>query len=105
MSDVLSTTVTLQRPVSHNGATYASLTMREATVGDQLAVYRPGISTPELEVALIAQLAGVPVEMVRLVRLADYQQLQQVLANFPYSLASESPGPSAGSPSPSAANP
>lgn len=105
MSDVLSTTVTLKRPVSHNGATYTSLTLREATVGDQLAVYRPSMGQAEMEVALIAHLAGVPVEVLHLVRLADYQQLQQVLANFPYSPASTLEAPSAASPSPSAANP
>lgn len=100
--DIQIARVPLRRHVTHNGATYAELNIREATVGDQLAVFKPGMSQAEVELALIAHLSGVPKEVIAKVRLGDYQAIQKVLVDFPYSPAPSSPGPSAASPSPSA---
>lgn len=82
--DILTTTVPLKRRVIHNGATYSGLTIREAIVEDRLAIDKPGLTQAELELALIAHLADVPVEVVRKLRLSDYQAVQKVLMDFPY---------------------
>jgi hypothetical protein len=77
-------TITLDNPFSHNGATYDSLTLRAPTVGDQLDAVKPGMSAPQAEVALLAHLADVPVDVLREVSFIDYKALQGVLLNFPY---------------------
>ena len=84
MEDVLTTSVPLKRRVIHNGATFTALTMREALVEDRLAIDQPGMNQAELELALIAHLASVPVELIRKLRLVDYQAVQKVLMDFPY---------------------
>lgn len=88
--DLLTVTVPLKRRVKHGDAVYTSLTLAEPTVGAQVDVALPGMTPGQVEMALLAKLAGVPVEVIRQVRLADYGSVQAVLANFPYSPATAS---------------
>jgi hypothetical protein len=76
-----SLTVQLLRPADIAGAKVPSLTMREPTVGDQLAVDKIK-STGEREVAWIANLCGVaPAELHKLT-MRDYGRLQEALGDF-----------------------
>lgn len=84
MTELLTTNVTLNRPVHHAGATYTEFVMREATIGDQVDAWKPGLTNAQVELAMIAGLCGVPEEVVRKVSIQDYARLQQVVANFPY---------------------
>ncbi len=82
--DILTTTVPLTRRLTHDGKVYNSLTIREATVADQLDAITPGMGQAEGEIALVAHLASVPVAVITKVRLVDYRKVQTVVANFPY---------------------
>jgi|GEM_PF-2220882 len=76
-------TVELKHPFEHNGATHTSLTLRFPTVGDQLDAIRPDMTAAQAEVAMLAHLAGVSLEVLREVSFEDYRTLQTVLINFP----------------------
>lgn len=82
--DILTTTIPLSRAIEHDGRRHDSLTIREATVGDQMDAVLPGMTQAEAEVALVAHLAGVPAVVIRRMRLADYRKVQAVIQNFPY---------------------
>jgi hypothetical protein len=75
-------TIPLRTPLRIGDETRSVLTMREPLLEDQLAVTKPGMSTAELEVALIARLADVPAEALRRHPLRDYQALSAALADF-----------------------
>ncbi|MGE4528583.1 MAG: phage tail assembly protein [Rhodospirillaceae bacterium] len=90
-------TIPLPKPIKHGDAEYSAITMREATVGDQLDVTKEGMTAGEIEVAIIAKVSGVPVEVIRKIPLSAYRPVQATLANFPSSPAKGSGDTSSGS--------
>lgn len=94
-------TVTFKKPVKLGDASYAAITMREATIGDQVDVTQQGMTTGDVELAIIAKVSGMPVAAVRKIPLGDYGKVQALLANFPSSPATafgEASSGSAGQP-------
>jgi hypothetical protein len=100
---LLTTTVSLQRRVIHDGVTHSTLTMTEPTIGAQMDVWQAGMTQAEVELALMAALCGVPVAVIRKVSIPDYGQLQKVMGNFPYPPEEASGETSSGLPAPPAA--
>jgi hypothetical protein len=90
-------TIPLPKPIKHGDAKYASITMREATVGDQVDVTKDGMTAGEIEIAIVAKVSGVPVEVIRQIPLAAYRPVQAALANFPSPLGKGSGDTSSGS--------
>jgi hypothetical protein len=76
-----SVTVQLTRPVDVAGAKVPSLTMREPTVGDQLAVDKI-TSTAAREVAWIANLCDIAPGDMNALPMRDYGRLQEALGDF-----------------------
>lgn len=78
-------TIPLKHPVTHNGATYQELTMRRPLIGDQVDAFEPGMNQGQVELALAANLCGIPYDVARLIDLRDYREVQAKMANFPSS--------------------
>lgn len=76
-------TIALKEPVEFNGKTYDSLTMVKPKVADQVDSYKNGMTQAEADVAMIAAICSVPVGVIRELSFADYEQLGQILRNFP----------------------
>ena len=75
--------VTFQYPFAYNGETVTSLAFkRRAKVRDQMAAARAGKDPATQEIALLANLAEVPPDMLHEVDMSDYRQLQKVLEDF-----------------------
>ena len=68
-------------PIPMDGTEVKKLTMREPTVGDQLAVN--GMATaPEREIAMIANLCEQAPDMLHKLTLRQYGRLQDAYASF-----------------------
>ena len=74
--------IKLTEAIKIDGITIFELTLRRPKVRDRLAVEKFGNNDAEKEVALIANLAGIPREAVEELDLADYAKIQGVLQNF-----------------------
>ncbi|CQD11513.1 putative phage related protein [Wolbachia endosymbiont wPip_Mol of Culex molestus] len=75
------TIVKLDNPITVDGISVSELSMREPKVRDLLAIER--IEGEALkEVALIANLASVPKEVVEDLCIKDYVEIQKVLKGF-----------------------
>ncbi len=73
-------TIALTRPHQLGGATTDKVTMREPTVGDQLAASK---GTPaQNEVALFANLCEVAPDEIKALPLRDYRRLQDAYMLF-----------------------
>jgi hypothetical protein len=76
-----SLTVTLVRGFDVAGAKVSSLKLREPSLDDQLTSQKIG-SNAEAEVALIANLAEVAPDDLRLLKMRDFVRLQAALSFF-----------------------
>lgn len=74
--------IKLIEPIKIDGVSIFELTLRRPKVRDRLAVERSGNNDAEKEVALIANLAGIPKEAVEELDLADYAKIQEALQGF-----------------------
>lgn len=76
--------IDLSRPVNIDGVYIDTLTMREPTVGDQMAADEKHPASPNSirEVTLFANLCEVPVDAIASLRLKDYQKLQDAYSGF-----------------------
>ena len=74
--------ITLFVPVTIAETTYGALNIRRPKVRDRLAVERIKKTDAEKEIAMIANLAEVTVEVIEELDLADYNKVQEVLQGF-----------------------
>ncbi|AVO37402.1 phage tail assembly protein [Pukyongiella litopenaei] len=70
------------RPLMIDGTEVKSLLMREPTVNDQLIADKGTSSSPEGEIALIANLCEIAPETVRGITMRQYRRLQDALTGF-----------------------
>lgn len=69
-------------PVTISGSTYETINIRRPKVRDRLAVERIKKTDAEKEIALIANLTEVTVEVIEELDLADYNKVQEALQGF-----------------------
>lgn len=74
--------VPLAFPITHDGRTIDSVTLRRPRVGDSLAAQRNAASPAELEIQLMALLTGLPISAIELIDMQDYTALQQALKDL-----------------------
>ena len=74
--------IKLTQPITIDGKSHDHIILRRPKVKDRLIVERMGSNDAEKEVALIANLAGLPKEAVEEIDLRDYTQIQKVLQDF-----------------------
>lgn len=77
-----SRSVPLAFPITHDGRTVDSITLRRPRVGDSLAAQRNAASPAELEIQLMALLTGLPTAAIELIDMQDYTTLQQALKDL-----------------------
>jgi len=77
-----SVTVTLTKGLTLENATLMTITMREPTVGDQIAAQEIKGSIGAQEVALIANLAEIAPQDITRLNLRDYRRVQEALIGF-----------------------
>ena len=85
MSKSDTTTITLRHPVERGGQKHATLVMRWPTVGDVRGAHRaaaPSTLRSDIEAHLFAHLLDVDVAVIDLLRIADYEQLQDAYEDF-----------------------
>lgn len=75
-------TVKLARGVTIDGAKVMALTMREPTVGDQLAAMPGKASRAQEEIALFANLCTIAPGDVSALKMKDYGRLQEAYTGF-----------------------
>jgi hypothetical protein len=74
--------INLNYPVTHNGQTYESLTLRRSKIKDRLAVSKMTCSDEEKEIRLFANLCEVPPEVLMELDESDYKKLQTEYMSF-----------------------
>jgi hypothetical protein len=74
--------VTLSRPQMIAGAKVPTLTMREPTVGDQVAAMRSSKSSASREIAILANLCEITPDDLSQLTLRDYGRLQAAFSDF-----------------------
>ena len=73
-------TVTLLKGIKVDGETRQTLTLREPSVGDNIAAREMGDKDSAMsEVILIANLAEVPADAIQGAKMKDYSRLQEAL--------------------------
>jgi hypothetical protein len=77
-----SETITLQYPISADGALIEQLTLRRPLVRDRLIAEKTSGSEVEKEIRLLANLCELPPQHIELLDMADYVKLQECLAGF-----------------------
>ena len=75
-------TITLQYPITADGALIEQLFMRRPVVRDRLIAEKASGSEVEKEIRLIANLCELPPQHIELLDMADYVKLQECLAGF-----------------------
>lgn len=74
--------ISLSKPLDIDGAKVSELTMREPTVGDQLAASEAGGSAAVQEINLIANLCQVSPGDIKKLPLRDYKKVQDAFMGF-----------------------
>lgn len=75
-------TIELSKAIKIDGAEVTALTMREPTVGDQLAMDKAGGSDAEKEISMIAMLCMVKPSDLNQLTLKDYKKVQAAFVGF-----------------------
>ncbi len=75
-------TVTLQRPVTHQGVEYSELSMRRPKARDSRDAQRGGGSAADSEFRMFSNLCEVPPDVIEELDMADYVRLQDVYQRF-----------------------
>ncbi|KAB1086494.1 phage tail assembly protein [Neorhizobium galegae] len=75
------TTITLSKPVEHNGTTYSALTFREATIGDLIV---GDAVTGELTktMAVLASISDTPLPAFKKIRAKDLTAIMKATADL-----------------------
>lgn len=68
--------ITLKRPIEHEGATYAELTLREAELGDLIAMEDARGGELAKFAALLSRLSGAPPAVVDKLTASDLKRIQ-----------------------------
>ena len=79
MTTLSNLTIELAYPISHDGVTVSSLTLKRPTVSDVMRVNRDGNGPAEIELLMVSLLSGLPAEAVGKLDMQDYGAVQQVL--------------------------
>lgn len=74
--------IRLIQPITVDDKQHDHVILRRPKVKDRLIVERMGTNDAEKEVALIANLSGLPKEAIEEIDLSDYAQIQTVLQDF-----------------------
>ena len=77
--------ITLKRPIEHEGKTYASLDLDEPTVGAIEAFEKARVSDGNefsASLSLISYDTGIPLEALRKMRSSDYKEVSDALSPF-----------------------
>ena len=74
--------IKLTQPITSDGQEYTQIILRRPKVKDRLIVERMGNNDAEKEVALIANLSGLPKEAIEEIDLRDYAVIQEHLQDF-----------------------
>ena len=75
-------TVTLSKPITHDGQTVKTLTLREPTVADEIAAARVSSNAQEQEVHLVGILSGLGAPAIMQLSSKDYRRVQAAIAVF-----------------------
>lgn len=78
----MATTIKLETGIEIDGTRVKALTMREPTVGDQIAAQEVKGSPAAQEVALVANLCEITPADVQRLTLRDYGRVQEALRGF-----------------------
>ncbi len=78
----MATTVKLQHPIQLEGRELTEISLRRPKVSDVKLARKGRTDDADQETALIANLAGLPPSAIEDLDMADYKQLQGVLADF-----------------------
>ena len=76
------TTITLEYPVTVDGTTHTTLTMRRPKVRDERDAQRAGGTSGEMELRLFGNLCEVTPKVMEELNAADYDRLQDVYFDF-----------------------
>lgn len=76
------TVITLNRPAKINGVDTKQLTMREPTVGDQLASEKMNDEGGEADCAYIANLCAITPDELKSLTLRDFKRLKEAFQDF-----------------------
>ena len=76
------TTITLEYPVTVDGTTHTTLTMRRPKVRDERDAQRGGGTTGEMELRLFGNLCEVAPAVMEELDAADYDRLQDAYFDF-----------------------
>ena len=76
------TTITLTYPVTVDGTTYDTLTLRRPKVRDQRLVARKAKSELDGDVHMFVNLCEVPENVIDAMELTDFMALQEAYSNF-----------------------
>lgn len=69
-------TIALAEPIHHDGKTFAELRIREAELGDLIAMEETRGGDLAQFAVLLSRLAGVPLEVVKKLRSRDLKRIQ-----------------------------
>ena len=75
-------TITLNRPVTMDGTTHTTLTMRRPKVRDSRDAQRGGGTNADSEIRLFANLCEVTPAVIEELDMADYIRMQKVYEGF-----------------------
>lgn len=76
------TTITLEYPFTSGGQMVTSITLRRPKVKDQIAAEKTSSVASEVEIAMMANLAGLAPKDIQELDLADYRKLQKAFEGF-----------------------
>lgn len=69
--------IALKQPIEHEGATYAELTLREAELGDLIAMEDARGGELAKFTVLLSRISGVPAEVIGKLKASDLQRIQR----------------------------
>jgi hypothetical protein len=82
MKDHAATSYRLSYPIAHGSGTISEVQLRRPTVGDVMAVNQEGGSPPEIEIRMIARLAGLGAGLIEQMDIKDYHALQGMVSRM-----------------------
>ena len=79
MSQPTTMTIELAYPITHDGKTMKSLTLRRPTVSDVMSANRDAEGPADVELRMVSGLSGLSADVVGKLDMQDYNAVQQVL--------------------------
>lgn len=75
-------TITLDHPIDFEGRKLSEITLRRPKVSDARDARKKHKDAADQEIALVAQLSGLPPAAIEDLDIGDYAKIQEVLASF-----------------------